>query len=89
MFKHNNIFLGLLYGSIAPAIAWFIFEYILHNDAYILNKPGVPYLLAIGINLILVRFCVKNDLDKTARGLMFVTFAAMILMFILRINLGR
>ena len=85
----NSILLGLLYGSIAPAIAWVMFEYILHNDAIIMDKPGVPYLVAVGINLVLIRFAVKGGQDNTAKGLMLITFVVMVLVFILKINIAR
>jgi hypothetical protein len=87
MQNKNSLPLGLLAGAIAPVIAWIIFDYILHNDALIMNKPGVPYLIAIGINLVLIRFAVKRGLDQTSRGIMLITFVAMVLLFVLKINI--
>ena len=83
----NSLSLGLLTGAVAPAIAWIVFGYLLHNDAMIMNKPGVPYLIAVGINLVLIRFAVKRGLDQTSRGIMIITFVAMVLVFMLRINI--
>jgi hypothetical protein len=89
MFRKNSILAGLLVGLIAPVIAWLVFEYLLHNDAIIMDKPGVPYLIAIGLNLVMVRYAFKNDLDNTAKGLIVVTFAVMVAAFVFRINITR
>jgi len=86
MFSKNSVALGLLAGLIAPAITWVVFEYILKNDALIMNKPGVHYLLAVGLNLLILRYAIKNDLGETAKGIMIVTFAVMIVAFIFRIS---
>ena len=89
MLTKNSLPFGLLIGAIAPAIAWIIFDLILHNDAVILNKPGVPYLIAVGINLVLIRFSMKKGNDQTSKGIMMVTFLVMVLVFIFKINIGR
>jgi hypothetical protein len=86
MFKHNNLFLGMLYGFIPPAIAWLVFAVLLKNDAMIMDKPAVPYLIAIGLNLLLLRFSAKAYLDKTSNGIMIATFACTILVFIFKMH---
>jgi hypothetical protein len=40
-----------------------------------MDKPAAPYLIAIGLNLILLRFSAKAYLDKTSNGIMIATFA--------------
>ncbi len=74
---------GLLAALIFPVSA-FAVKYLLKNNIFILNKPAVPYLVAIALNLILIRFCVQKDMEKTARGIMLATFAVMVLVFILK-----
>jgi hypothetical protein len=86
MFNKNNIAAGLLAGFIPPVIAWLVFEYLLHNNALIMNKPGVQYLIAVGLNLLLLRYTIKNHLGETAKGIMIVTFAVMIAAFIFRVH---
>jgi hypothetical protein len=44
--------MGFLYGSILPAISLFVFLYLLKGNFLILNKPGIPYLIAIVINFL-------------------------------------
>jgi len=88
MLSKNNMLAGLLAGSVLPIIVWLIFGYYLHNDAIIMDKPAVPYLIAIALNLLMLRYCFKNGLDKTASGVMMVTFAVMLAVFIFKIHIG-
>ncbi len=74
---------GLLAALIFPVSA-FAVKYLLKNNIFILNKPAVPYLVAIALNLILIRFCVQKDMEKTARGIMLATFLVLVLVFILK-----
>ena len=85
MFKKNNLFLGILYGFIPPVLAWLIFAVLLKNDAIMMDKPAVPYLIAIGLNLVLLRFSAKAYLDKTSNGIMMATFACTLLVFVFKI----
>lgn len=87
MFKTNNLFAGILIGSILPAIAWLVFSYWLQNEAIVMDKPAVPYLITVGLNLLLLRYCLKKDLDKTGNGIMMITFAFMLAVFFLKINI--
>ena len=74
---------GLLAALIFPVSA-FAVKYFLKNNVFILNKPSVPYLIAIALNLVMIRFCLKKDLEKTARGIMLATFLVLILVFTLK-----
>jgi hypothetical protein len=87
MFKSNNLLLGMLYGIILPAFAWLVFNCALHNEAIIMDKPAAPYLLAIGLNLLLLRYSAKNYLDKTSNGIMISTFVCMLLVFIFKMHI--
>jgi hypothetical protein len=87
MFKSNNLALGILYGIIPPAFAWLVFNYTLHNEAIIMDKPAAPYLLAIGLNLLLLRYSAKSYLDKTSNGIMISTFVCMLLVFIFKMHI--
>lgn len=82
----NNIVIGVLLGSILPLLAYFFSEVFL-KDEIIADKPGVPYLIAVGINLILLRFTYKANADKAGTGLFIVTFIVLLLVFILKIKL--
>ena len=85
MFKKNNLFLGILYGCTFPVIAWLVFSLLLKNSSF-LDKPAAPYLIAIGLNLILLRFSAKAYLDKTSNGIMIATFACTLLVFVFKMH---
>jgi hypothetical protein len=89
MFSINSIPAGLLLGCILPGVTWGVFGFILHNNAIILNKPGVPYLLAIALNLVLLRYFFKKEQEKTARGIMMTTFAFMLIVFVFIIRIAQ
>jgi len=76
---------GILAALIFPAFA-FAAEYLLRNNSLIINKPAIPYLAAIMLNLILIRVCVTKNLDKTSRGIMLATFAFMLLLFKIKMH---
>ena len=76
----------MLLGLILPLLAW-IFSEIFFQREIIANKPGVPYLIAVAINLILLKFIYKANADKAGIGLLIVTFTAVILTFVFKIRL--
>lgn len=79
----NNFFIGLLLGSVLPVISWFLFAG-LFGDVIIMRKHGVPYLVVIAINLLLLRYFYSKGQEKTSMGMMLVTFVFMLLVFILK-----
>jgi hypothetical protein len=81
----NNIVTGIVAGMILPAVAWVLFGYIF-KDAVFMNKPGIPYLVAVAINLVGVRYGFRNDMDKTATGLIAASFIVTSLVFLLKIQ---
>ena len=86
MFKQNNLPLGILYGCIAPVVAWLVFALWLKNESLIMDKPAAPYLVALCLNLLLLRYTARNYLDKTTNGIMIATFVCMLLVFFLKIR---
>ncbi|MET3978821.1 tetrahydromethanopterin S-methyltransferase subunit G [Mucilaginibacter sp. UYP25] len=86
MFKKNNICIGFLYGCVAPVLAWLIFAVLLKNDAIIMDKPAAPYLIAVLLNLVALRFAARAHLDKIAYGIMIATFACTLLVFVFKMH---
>ena len=82
----NNFGLGLLIGLIFPLLAYLFSEVFLHREI-IEEKPGVPYLIAVVLNLIVMRYTYKAAADKTGSGIMIVTFLVLVLVFIFKIKL--
>lgn len=77
--------MGILLALPFPAVAW-LAAYLLKNNADLINKPALPYVVAIALNLLMLRFTVKKDLDKTARGVMLATFAIMVALFMFKVR---
>lgn len=84
----NSLVIGILLGSVFPLLAYLVSEVFLHREI-IENKPGVPYLVAIAINLIFLKFVYKSNLDKAATGILLVTFLVSVLAFIFKIKLHQ
>lgn len=76
----------MLLGLIAPLLAW-LFSEVFFQREMIADKPGVPYLIAVAINLILLKYVYKANADKAGNGLLIVTFIAVLLTFIFKIKL--
>jgi hypothetical protein len=85
MLNKNSMLAGVVLGLIFPAIAW-LTEYLLKNNTYIINRPALPYFISIGLNLIMLRFSYKYGADKTARGIMLITFVCMLVIFVFKIH---
>jgi len=85
MLKKDNLLTGILAALVFPALAWAVTE-LFKDTAYIINRPLVPYFIAIGLNLILVRLGMRRGLDKAAKGMMLATFVFMVLLFIFKIH---
>ncbi|SEO25718.1 hypothetical protein [Mucilaginibacter sp. OK283] len=86
MLKNNSILVGLLGGSILPGISLFIFLYLLKGSFLILNKPGIPYLVAIALNLFIIRYCFKQGKDNTGTGMILITFVFTAAVFLLKLQ---
>ena len=86
MFKVNTITRGAVIGLILPAITVFIFLYILKGNFLIFNKPGAPYLIAVFLNLLIMRYCARKDMDKIAIGIVAVSFLFMIAIFVFKLQ---
>ncbi|ASU36426.1 hypothetical protein [Mucilaginibacter xinganensis] len=86
MLNKNGFFTGVLAGIIFPVIAWITAYYFSYN-IYIINKPALPFFVAIALNLIMMRILLKKEFDQTARGIMLATFIVMLLVFIFKVHL--
>jgi hypothetical protein len=85
MLKKNSMATGVLAALIFPATA-FVMAFLLKNNVDIINRPALPYFIAIALNLILLRVSFKKGLDHTAKGIMLATFVCMLLIFIFKIH---
>jgi hypothetical protein len=85
MLNKNSMLVGVLVALVFPLLAWVIAGLLKYN-AFIINKPALPYFVAIAFNLFILKYLTKNGLNKTASGLIVASFTVMALIFILKIQ---
>ena len=88
MLSKNSYVAGALIALIFPA-ASLVAAYLLRDSMLLFNKPALPYLVAVVLNLIMMRVISKKDTVKTVKGIMIVTFIFVIAAFILKQHLFR
>ena len=88
MFKKDNWILGIAIGAILPLVLYGLTILILSfwgnvHGLIFTPKPQVPGLVGIAANILAFRYYMVNlKLDKTGRGIMLITFAYVIVIFI-------
>lgn len=85
MINKDSLVTGTLIGLVLPLISVLALDVVWH-DPYLNGKPGIPYLVAIALNLILLKYFAKKQTVKTVQGLMAITFVFMLLVFLFRIK---
>ena len=86
MFNKNSFLSGFIGGAILPALSLFIFRVLLKGNYLIMGKPGVPYLVAVCINLFFVKYFYNKGGDKAGNGFVLVTFIFMAAIFIFKLQ---
>jgi len=85
--RRNTFIFGCAIGAVAPAIAHLLTLFTSWN-MMLGNKPLSLYVISALINLLLVRFFYRNALERSARGVVLITFvAALLLIFIMDIGI--
>ncbi|HZY38502.1 MAG TPA: hypothetical protein VFE53_17710 [Mucilaginibacter sp.] len=87
MLPKNSFLTGILLAIPLPAAAFVIATYVLQNYTLILNKPALPYLVAIALNLIMMRLFGAEGMAKTVKGIIIATFLITIALFIFKLRL--
>ena len=67
--------------------AFVLATYVLQNSVLIINKPALPYLVALALNLIMMRLFGADGHVKTVKGIMIATFLIMIALFIFKLHI--
>lgn len=67
-------------GIVFPAIAYLLTSSPL--QAWVSDKPLGFYAVAALVNLILVRYLYRNNGEKTAQGIILITFVAVLVLLI-------
>jgi hypothetical protein len=86
MSRRNEFVTGLLTGSILPLTTGLVFG-VLFKSLVVFDRPALPYLITIALNLFLLRYYVRHDKEIAGRGVMIVTFIFAIAAFYFKIKL--
>ena len=87
MLKKDSYLTGILLAIPLPAAAFVLATYILQNSVLIINKPALPYLTAIALNLIMMRLFSGEGMVKTVKGIFIATFLITVALFIFKLRL--
>jgi len=84
--KRNSFLLGLLVGAFGPAAASLLKAF---TPLGTTMHPLSLYVLAAVVNILLVRFFYRQALERSARGVLMITFVALLLLiFIEKLSLA-
>lgn len=73
----NSFFFGCVVGLVPPAAAHLLISF---TSLSVGNQPLSLYVIAALINLLLLRFFYRRSLEQSARGVIFITFVASLLL---------
>lgn len=76
----NTIILGVIFGSLAPLLAFVLVKYFSIQTFFLPDKPLAVYVLAAVFNLVIFRLFYRTGKDVLAKGILLITFLAMILL---------
>ena len=76
----NSFGLGCVMGCVFPAAA-FLLTAVMHLPA-LAAKPLGAYAVAALFNLAIMRYLYRNGREKTGQGIIFITFAAVLILLI-------
>lgn len=82
--KRNSFLAGVAVGVLAPVVSYLLK---LFSPLGATMHPLSLYVVAAAINLLLVRFFYRRELDRSARGILLITFvAALFLIFMEKLS---
>lgn len=78
--QNKDFILGMVIGVIAPLASYLLTQYTSLQQDYFVEKPIAIHVLAAAINLIVVRFAYRAGKESLAKGVMLLTFLAMVVL---------
>ena len=85
IFKKDSVWLGLGAGLFFPAVAFVVVEIIKKNVIF-LQKDDLLYIGCVAINMLLLRYAYKKDMELTAKGIISATFVCAFIFFYYKFN---
>ena len=80
MFAKDSLWLGAIMGFLPPALVYLVIGLMQKTNFYS-GRNEILYLIAIALNLVLIRFLYRKDRELMARGIMLTTFLCTLLFF--------
>jgi len=87
MLKKDSYLTGILSAIPFPVGAFIAATYFFRNSILLFNKPALPYMLAVALNLIIMRLFAKRGSVKTVKGILIGTFLITLGLFIFKLRL--
>ncbi|MDR2271589.1 MAG: hypothetical protein LBF27_11855 [Sphingobacterium sp.] len=78
----NNILVGLGIGIFFPLLAYLLVRFTDIELHFLPEKPMATYTISVLINLIFLRFAYRSGNDHIGKGIIIMTFFAMVLYLI-------
>jgi len=75
----NNLWIGFAAGVVFPALAYLLVRFTAIGLYFLPEKPMAIYTIAVLVNLVLLRFAYRGGKDQIGKGIVMMTFFAMIL----------
>ncbi len=85
MFKKDTVWLGLGAGLFFPGLAVFVVE-IVKRNLIVLQKDDLLYIGCVAINMLLLKYAYKKDMELTAKGIISATFVCAFIFFFYKFN---
>ena len=87
MLKKDSYLTGILLAIPMPVAAFVLATYVFQDTMLLFNKPALPYLIAIALNLIMMRLFSTDGVVKTVKGIFIATFLITIGLFVFKLRL--
>jgi len=78
--KRNSFLFGCALGLFAPVVAYLLKSFTALGT---MTHPLTLYVIAALINLLLIRFFYRNALDRSAMGIVLITFIALLVLILI------
>ncbi|WP_017257111.1 hypothetical protein [Pedobacter arcticus] len=85
MFKKDTVWLGLGLGLVFPGIAFVVVEVIKKNFVF-MQKDDLLYIGCVALNMLLLKYFYKKDMEATAKGVISATFVCAFIFFFYKFN---
>jgi len=80
--QKDSLLAGVVIGALAPLVAYLVMTFTTLQQSFFPDKPIAFYVLAVVINLIIVRFGYRAGKVSQSKGVVLITFLAMLFLIV-------